>query len=111
VSTQPTPTISDADVERVVGRDFPPASKGDVFAILAEYGTEDWHREIDRVRIAALKLAAGDIDRLRAAIATARLDYRDVLAPAEYPEYSRKVVPSETLSAEDKQRIIDSDLK
>lgn len=63
---------------RIVSRDFPPGSAEEVLAILGEYGTEKWERGVDRVRLAALKLAAGSIDRLRSAIETARSDYRDV---------------------------------
>jgi hypothetical protein len=44
-----------------------------------------------RVQLAALKLAEGDMDALRREIETAKIDYRDVLGPAEYPRYSREV--------------------
>ena len=63
--SQPTPTVTSADVERVVRRDFPADRFTEVLAILAEYGTERWHREPDRVRLAALKLTAGGFVHLR----------------------------------------------
>jgi len=109
VATQPTPTVTHADVDRVVRRDFPADNSTSVFALLTEYGTEQWHRETDRVRLAALKLAAGDIVRLRAAIEMAKRDYRDILAAAEYPEYSQNVNPSEEMAEDEMQRLIDSD--
>ena len=59
--TQPTPNVTAADVERVVRRDFPADRFADVMAMLNEYGTEDWQREADRVRLAVLKLAAGSL--------------------------------------------------
>jgi hypothetical protein len=110
VIAQPAPSVSHKDVERIVVRDFP-SEVARVLKILNEYGTEEWHREIDRVRLAVLKIAAGSIDGLHSAIETAKLDYRDVLAIAEYPEYLRTVNPSDTVPSEEKQRIIDADWK
>jgi len=109
VISQPVPAVTSQDVERIVARDFPAESAPTVAAILTEYGADDAHRDHDRVRLAALKLAAGDIERLRAAIETARRDFRDVLALAEYPEYSRLVRPSAGLSQAERQRIVDAD--
>ena len=54
--------------------------------LLQEYGSNDWEREVDRVRLALLKLSAGDVEKLRAWLETAKQDYRDVLVGAEYPE-------------------------
>jgi hypothetical protein len=110
VITQPAPSVSNRDVERIVLRDFP-SEVARVLNILHEYGTEEWQREIDRVRLAALKMAAGSIDGLHSAIETAKIDYRDVLAIAEYPEYLRSVGLSDDISGEEKQRIIDADWK
>jgi hypothetical protein len=109
VKTQPTPTISSADIERIVARDFAAEFANEVLSILGEFGTEEWQKETNRVRIAALKLAAGSIERLRAAIETGKRDYRDLLALAEYPLYMRSVGPSEQLSPEERQRIIEAD--
>ena len=58
--------------------------------VLDEYGVETWHRERYRVQLAALKLANGNLKRLRYAIEDAKRDYRDVLAPAEYPSYLKE---------------------
>jgi hypothetical protein len=109
MASQPTPTVSAADVERIVRRDFPAESVNEVFSVLGEYGKESWLREVDRVRRAALKLAKGNIERLRREIESANCDYRDVLAAAEYPEYSKRMCGS--LSDEEGQRIIDADWK
>jgi hypothetical protein len=43
----------------------------------------------DRVKLAILKLSGGDIEALRQAAAAAALDWRDVVAWAEYPEQMR----------------------
>jgi hypothetical protein len=85
VDEQPVARVTRADVERIVRRDFAVERQAEVFAALAEYGSAAWHNEADRVHAAALKLAGGDLEALRQAIVTAREDYRDVLAAAEYP--------------------------
>jgi hypothetical protein len=66
---------------------FPdPAKAAEALAILDTYGTESWHREKDRVQLALLKIAGGDIEKLRLETRAAQSDYRDTLVPAEYPE-------------------------
>jgi hypothetical protein len=105
---QPVPGVTAADVERIARRDFP-ARASEALAILAEYGPERWHNEPERVRIAALKLANGNLKRLRQTIETAKCDYRDVLAPAEYPNYERFVPGPGTGPSAEVQRIIDAD--
>jgi hypothetical protein len=42
--------------------------------------------EQERVQLAVLKLSDGNPDKLRQNIQAAKIDYRDVLAWAEYPE-------------------------
>jgi len=111
MAKQPTPTVTAEDVARVVRRDFPAERIAEVFTILDEYGTERWHSEAPRVRLAALKLAAGSIEQLRNEIETAKRDYRDVLAWAEYPEYSKDMPHiHEQRSEDERQRIMDADL-
>ena len=111
MTTQPTPNVTSADVERVVRRDFHADCIADVMAMLNEYGTESSQREPDRVRLAALKLAAGSVERLHYEIEGAKSDYRDVLAPAEYPGYCKRVRRAGELPSDEEQRIIDADWK
>ena len=111
MASQPTPVVTADDVDRVVRRDFPIERVEEVFAILGEYGKESWQREAHRVRVAALKLASGSIERLRTEIEVANCDYRDVLAHAEYPSYFKLVPHHGALATEDEQRIIDADWK
>ena len=106
---QPVPHVSAADIERVIYRDFPRVQVDDVLAILAEYGTEIWHKERERVRLAALKLANGDLAKLRSAIDRAKLDYRDVLAPAEYPKFMQEGIRFRRLRSRDRQLIYTDD--
>ncbi len=52
---------------------------------LRRYGTESCENEPARVRLAVLKISGGDLELIRRNIATAKRDYRDILAYAEYP--------------------------
>ena len=102
---QPHGTYTDADLERVVARDFAPASIPAVRELLSRYGREDWHREVLRVQMACLKCANGDLRRLEGAVATACRDYRDILSDAEYPTYRKARTP------EAKDKAIERDWK
>jgi hypothetical protein len=108
---QPIPEVTEKDVIRIVQRDFPTRQLDDVMSILNEYGTKDWQRGLDRVRLAVLKLAGGDFQALRREIDVAKSDYRDVLAYAEYPEYMQKVSPSAGLAGHERDKIIRADWK
>jgi hypothetical protein len=106
---QPIPEITENDVMRIVRRDFTTEQFDAAMCILNEYGTEDWQRGVHRVRLAVLKLACGDLQALRREIDVAKIDYRDVLAYAEYPEYMQKVSPSGGLAEVERERIIRAD--
>ena len=106
---QPIPTVNEIDVIRIVKRDYATAQFDTVMSILNEYGTEDWQRGVNRVRLAVLKLANGDIQVLRREIDVAKRDYRDVLAYAEYPEYMKKVSPSADHTEAERKMIIRAD--
>ena len=103
---QPTPQVSRHDVERVVRRDFPATAYTDVISVLDEYGTADHHRERERVQLAVLKLANGSKEMLRQAVEDAKCDYRDVLSPAEYPDYPWD---ADELPADEQRKIIEAD--
>ena len=106
---QPIPQVSNEDVRRIVLRDFPPDKIDAVLKMLNEYGSESWHRESARVLIAVLKIANGSITVLRQAVDTAKSDYRDVLAAAEYPGYMARSIGVLKLPASDQKAIVDSD--
>jgi hypothetical protein len=77
-------------VRALVVRLFAPADQSSALALLESYGTAPYEREPVRVRVAALKLSSGRLEDLEQAISTAKRDYRDVLAAAEYPEEGRR---------------------
>ena len=109
MTSQPTPRVTDADVERIVRREFDAARVEEVLTLLDEYGTESWHGEHARVRLALLKLSAGSEDRLRTNVQAASTDYRDVLCSAEYPSYIEQVPANGSMGTDEEQRIIDAD--
>ncbi|KPJ77660.1 MAG: hypothetical protein AMJ54_07220 [Deltaproteobacteria bacterium SG8_13] len=78
-------------------------------SILNEYGTAGFQRGVNRVRLAVLKLAAGDLGALCREIDVAKKDYHDVLASAEYPGYMQKIPPSADLAEAERERIIRAD--
>jgi hypothetical protein len=88
---QPVPKVSEIDVVRIVQRDFAEKDRPEILRLLATYGTQSWHGEGDhsRVRLAILKLAGGNPKLVVDWLKEASCDFRDVLAPAEYPEYER----------------------
>jgi hypothetical protein len=106
-SMQPISNVSRADVERVVRREYPPEQFEEVLAILDVYGKADWHREKDRVQLAALKLAGGNADKLLELICDMQ-DYRDILVNAEYPAYLKEP-QSWKLPGAEKQRLSKQD--
>ena len=80
------PNVTRNDVIRVVQRDFAPDQFAVTLAMLDHY-VGDTEAGAARVRLAALKLAAGSITRLQEFIDIANSDYRDVICPAEYPRF------------------------
>jgi len=75
---------------------------------LAGYGVEVYEREADRVRLAILKLAAGDANEALSLVAAAKRDYRDVLMWAEYPEEGRTLWSLRpALTADERARLDD----
>ena len=108
-SRQPAADVTPDDVARVVRRDFAPDDVPAALALVAEYGIEDHEREPDRVRAATLKLARGDLTRLRQQVSQAKMDYRDVLSEAEYPMASRQWGRMKKMTDEEQQKIYDAD--
>ena len=93
--SQPIPGTTDADVDRVLDRDFPGAARGAAGDAVKSAGS---HHRGSRVRLGALKEARGDFDRLRDML---RQDPRDCMGWAEYPEYGRDWLRADTLTPEE----------
>lgn len=84
---QPTPYVSRKNVECIVRRDFQPSEYKTVLKILSKFDQDG--NQNPRVQLAILKLADRDINKIQYFTDLAAIDQRDVLAPAEYPEYSK----------------------
>lgn len=84
---QPVPKVGDADVERVVRRDFPKGRQAEVRTLLEQYGESSGMIPPPRVRLAILKLSGGDANKVAKYVKDALMDSRDVVAWAEYPRY------------------------
>ena len=106
---QPVPVVTFNDVERIVHREFSDEQFASVITLLKECGTAVPYRESSLVQLAVLKLANGSLEKLRAQIEIATGDYRDVLAPAEYPAYCKVGFRIRELPVDERLQIIDSD--
>ena len=104
---QPAFRPQDGDLERKISEEFPdPAEARRAAAILAAYEPLGHRERPDRIRLAALYLSDGSLERLAAMADLARVDYRDVLAGAEYRAY---VALPPDASAADKQAAMEAD--
>lgn len=66
-----------------IARHFAASETSAVLAIVDQYGAETHEREPERVRLAMVRLAAGDREMLPKLLYAAKVDYRDVLAWAD----------------------------
>jgi hypothetical protein len=103
--TQPTPTVSQSDVDRIVERDYPEDSFAAIRMILERYNSNEPHR----VRLAILKLANGNVTDLKCFVESARCDFRDVLSPAEYPLATKKWSQMGKMATDEKETIYRKD--
>lgn len=74
--------------------------------------TEDTPEGLERNRLAVLKVAAGSLDELRKQIEEAKIDWRDVINAAEYPEaISIGLVAYQNLDQETREKVDRRDRK
>jgi len=73
---------------------------------LDRYGIESHEQETDRVKLAILKIADSDVKEIQAQVDSAKIDYRDILAYAEYPNQMKAGwnITDERLMEIDKQQ-------
>ena len=104
---QKIPNISDRDVKRIVERDFPQLEFTEIESILGAYKSESIKGK-NRVYASILKLSTGNIELIKKYVEKANNDYRDVIALAEYPNYSEYAFDND-LTAEKKKQLISDD--
>jgi hypothetical protein len=68
---------------------WPDADPQEILDLLNAYGTESYETGRTRVQLAILKLSEGDRERLPDLVKMAKVDFRDVLPYAEYPQEMR----------------------
>jgi hypothetical protein len=83
-------------VIKKVRQSFPPDQQSAAIHLLEKecsrnlpFSEDDSAQDLERVRLAVLKVARGSLVELRRQIDVAKRDWRDVLNSAEYPEASR----------------------
>jgi hypothetical protein len=103
---QPVPSVTAADVARVIRRDFPAEKRAAVKDLLNQYKERCGPVPPPRVHLAVLKLSAGSVQKVAKYVQDAVVDYRDVLAWAEYPRYFAR---GGFDSDEEEQQVIDDD--
>lgn len=99
------PDVTDADVERVVQRDYPPALHAAIFDLIR--GIEV--RAKPRVMLACLKNSKGDFEKLKGQLMDARGWYREIILEAEHPNYRKKMFRIDRLSPEEQERLFEAD--
>lgn len=102
---QPTPAVDDADVDRIVRRDYDANLVDDILALIAATDV----REKARVVLACLKLANGNVDNLRGQLSNAGGYYREILGEAEYPLATKRWFRIDSLSDDEIRAIYEKD--
>ena len=103
--SQPTPTVTDEDVDRVLCRDYPADCLDEIRARIAAVEV----REKPRAILACLKIADGNVARLRGALTTVDGYYREIMGEAEYPLATKRWSRIESLPDHEVQAIYDQD--
>jgi hypothetical protein len=96
-----------ADVARKLAAMWPDLALRERARIeLDRYGSEAHESEVDRVRLAILKLSDGELQRLAELVTAAKNDYRDLLISAEYPAEGQALwALRPTLTTAERQRL------
>jgi hypothetical protein len=81
------------DTEQKIAALFPPTFRAEVSELLIiqcgnnlPFCDNDDEFQLERIRFSALKLSAGNIDKLRDAIKLAKTDWRDLLVAAGFAD-------------------------
>ena len=106
---QPVPDVNEADVLRVLHRDYPEATREAAVEQLARLGGSLSKLGLERISLAALKIAAGNLKQLTLSVDLALLDYRDCLMGAEYPHVANKMYAMDHLSRDEQKALVDAD--
>lgn len=96
---QPIHRPQPGDLARKLGSVFATdQERSEALRLLSSYGTTEFDSGTDRVRIAALYNARGSLEMLAEQMELANIDYRDVIATAEYRSAMQIPPPIDTSS-------------
>jgi hypothetical protein len=101
------PQVTQEDVERVLQRDFSAEHWREIREMIQKVRV----REKDRVMLACMKVAAGDVQKLKRNLNEAAGYYREILGEAEYPFYVKKIFRIDKLNEKEKADIVEKDKK
>ena len=101
------PQVSQEDIQRVLQRDFPVEHWQELREMIQLVQV----REKDRVILACMKNADGDVHKLKGNLNEAAGYYREIISEAEYPYYSKKMFSIDKLTENEKAEIIERDKK
>jgi hypothetical protein len=103
--SQFTPQVGEQDVERVLRRDFPVEHQQDLREMIQSIQVTEKHRVI----LACMKNAGGDVQKLRVNLNEAPGYYREIIAEAEYPFYTKKMFRIDKLTEQERAEIFEKD--
>ena len=103
--TQHIPEVTEADIDRIVRRDYPPEFHDEIHERIRAVEVIDKTRVI----MACLKAGKGDMNTCRGHLANASGWWREIISEAEYPNYTKVWFHDERLSTEERERIIEKD--
>ncbi len=99
------PRVSPEDIDRVLRRDFPAEHHGELRALIDAIEVI----EKDRVILGCMKVAGGDVEKLKRNLGEATGYYREILLEAEYPGYRKKWSRFDKLPEEEQRKIVEKD--
>lgn len=102
-----TPKVRAQDIERVLRRDFPVEHHQELREMIQSIQVIEKHRVI----LASMKNAGGDVQKLKGNLNEVSGYYREILAEAEYPFYTKKMFRIDKLTEREKADIIEKDKK
>lgn len=101
------PRVNQQDVERVLQRDFPSEQCQELREMMQRVEV----REANRVVLACMKSADGDVEKLKRNLNDATGYWREIISEAEYPHYSKKMFRIDKLTEKEQADIIEKDKK
>jgi hypothetical protein len=104
-ATQPIAKVSERDITAIINKQYP--ENASLVLEKLQLIEHDSISTKNRIKAAILKLANRDLDRIDSLVDQANTDFRDVLAPAEYPRNSKNGFTDQTKSEDKREYIAD----